>query len=62
MIKVEDKRAKAPPKFEEIKPQIERYVVGKAQSEMVIKLRAEAKIERLDKKAEPAKKDEPAKK
>jgi len=62
VIKVEDKRAKAPPKFEEIKPQIERYVVGKAQSEMVIKLRAEAKIERLDKKAEPAKKDEPAKK
>ena len=62
VIKVEDKRAKAPPKFEEVKPQIERYVVGKAQSEMVIKLRAEAKIERLDKKAEPAKKDEPAKK
>ena len=62
VLKVEDKRAKAPPKFEEIKPQIERYVVGKAQSEMVIKLRAEAKIERLDKKAEPAKKDEPAKK
>ena len=62
VLKVEDKRAKAPPKFEEIKPQIERYVVGKAQSEMVIKLRAEAKIERLDKKADPAKKDEPAKK
>ena len=62
VIKVEDKRAKAPPKFDDIKPQIERYVVGKAQSEMVIKLRAEAKIERLDKKAEPAKKDEPAKK
>ena len=62
VIKVEDKRAKAPPKFEEVKPQIERYVVGKAQSEMVIKLRAEAKIERLDKKADPAKKDEPAKK
>ena len=54
VIKVEDKRAKAPPKFEEIKPQIERYVVGKAQSEMVIKLRAEAKIERLDKPAAPA--------
>jgi len=59
VLKVEDKRAKAPPKFEEIKPQIERYVVGKAQSEMVIKLRAEAKIERLDKPATPA---EPANK
>jgi peptidyl-prolyl cis-trans isomerase C len=54
VLKVEDKRAKAPPKFEEIKPQIERFVVGKAQSEMVIKLRAEAKIERLDKPADPA--------
>lgn len=54
VLKVEDKRAKAPPKFDEIKPQIERYVVGKAQSEMVIKLRAEAKIERLDKPAAPA--------
>ncbi|MBI3702447.1 MAG: peptidylprolyl isomerase [Rhizobiales bacterium] len=62
VIKVEDKRAKAPPKFEEVKPQIERYVAGKAQSELILKLRAEAKIERLDKKAEPAKKDEPAKK
>ena len=62
VIKVEDKRAKQPPKFEEVKPQIERFVAGKAQSELVLKLRAEAKIERLDKKAEPAKKDEPAKK
>ena len=62
VIKVEDKRAKAPPKFEEIKPQIERYVAGKAQSEMVIKLRAEAKIERLDKPATPAAPAAPAKK
>jgi peptidyl-prolyl cis-trans isomerase C len=54
VLKVEDKRAKAPPKFEEVKPQIERYVVGKAQSEMVVKLRTEAKIERLDKPAAPA--------
>ena len=28
VIKVEDKRTKAPPKFEEVKPQIERYVAG----------------------------------
>jgi peptidyl-prolyl cis-trans isomerase C len=59
VIKVEDKRSKQPPKFEEVKPQIERFVVGKAQSELVTKLRAEAKIERLDKPATPA---EPAKK
>jgi peptidyl-prolyl cis-trans isomerase C len=62
VLKVEDKRAKAPPKFEDIKPQIERCVVGKAQSEMVIKLRAEAKIERLDKPAAPAAPAAPAKK
>jgi len=62
VIKVEDKRAKAPPKFEEIKPQIERYVVGKAQSELVLKLRAEAKIERLDKPAAPAAPPAPEKK
>lgn len=49
VIKVEDKRAKEPPKFEEVKPQIERYVVGKAQSEMVQNLRKDAKIERIDK-------------
>jgi len=54
VIKVEDKRAKQPPKFDDVKPQIERYVIGKAQSELVAKLRAEAKIERLDKPATPA--------
>jgi len=59
VLKVEDKRAKAPPKFEDIKPQIERYVVGKAQAELVTKLRADAKIERMDKPAAPA---DPAKK
>ena len=62
VIKVEDKRSKAPPKFEEVKPQIERYVVGKAQSELVTKLRAEAKIERLDKKPDPAAPAAPEKK
>ena len=59
VIKVEDKRAKQPPKFEEVKPQIERYVIGKAQSEIVQNLRKDAKIERLDKPALPA---DPAKK
>jgi peptidyl-prolyl cis-trans isomerase C len=65
VIKVEDKRTKPTPKFEEVKPQIEQFVVRKAQAEMVTKLRAEAKIERLDKPtvpAEPAKPVEPAKK
>ena len=55
VIKVEEKRVKQPPKFEEVKPQIENFVVRKAQAELVTKLRADAKIERMDK---PAKTDE----
>jgi peptidyl-prolyl cis-trans isomerase C len=63
VIKVEDKRTKQAPKFEDVKPQIENFVVRKAQAELVTKLRADAKIERMDK---PAKTEEkpaaPAKK
>jgi peptidyl-prolyl cis-trans isomerase C len=55
VIKVEDKRVKQPPKFEDVKAQIENFVVRRAQAELVTKLRAEAKIERLDK---PAKTEE----
>jgi peptidyl-prolyl cis-trans isomerase C len=55
VIKVEDKRVKPAPKFEEVKPQIENFVVRKAQAELVTKLRADAKIERMDK---PAKTDD----
>ncbi len=62
VIKVEDKRAKAPPKFEEVKAQIENFVTRKAQAELVQKLRAEAKIEKMYKTEEPAKPEEPAKK
>ena len=54
VIKVEDKRTKPVPKFEEVKAQIEQFVTRKAQAEMVQKLRANAKIERLDKPATPA--------
>ncbi|MGA9002815.1 MAG: peptidylprolyl isomerase [Pseudolabrys sp.] len=63
VIKVEDKRTKQAPKFEDVKAQIEKFVVRKAQAELVTKLRADAKIERMDK---PAKTEEkpaaPAKK
>jgi peptidyl-prolyl cis-trans isomerase C len=62
VIKVEDKRVKPPPKFEEVKPQIEQFVVRKAQAEMVQKLRAENKIEKLYTPPAPAKTDAPAKK
>ena len=60
VIKVEDKRVKPPPKFEEVKAQIEQFVVRKAQAEMVQKLRAENKIEKFYKPEQPAKTDAPA--
>ena len=59
VLKVEDKRTKPVPKFEDVKPQIEQFVVRKAQAELVTSLRASAKIERMDKPAAPA---DPAKK
>jgi len=62
VIKVEDKRSKPAPSFEDVKPQIETYVQRKAQAELVTKLRDSAKIERPDSPAEAAKPAEPAKK
>ncbi len=63
IIKVEDKRAKHPPEFEKVKPQIEAYLARKSQTDFITKLRQDAKIERLDKPADqPAGKpaDQPA--
>jgi peptidyl-prolyl cis-trans isomerase C len=54
VIKVEDSRVKPPPTFDEVKPQIENYVTRKAQADLVQKLRAEAKIEKLYTVAPPA--------
>jgi peptidyl-prolyl cis-trans isomerase C len=54
IIKVEDKRKRQPPEFDQVKDQIETFVTRKAQIDLLNKLRAEAKIERLDKAAEPA--------
>jgi peptidyl-prolyl cis-trans isomerase C len=54
VIKVEDSRVKPPPTFDEVKPQIESFVTRKAQAELVQKLRAEAKIEKLYTVAPPA--------
>lgn len=48
IIKVEEKRNRQPPDFEKVKPQIENYLTRKAQGATVEKLRAEAKVERLD--------------
>jgi len=52
IIKVEDKRSKSPPPFEQVKEQVETYVQRKAQAEYVTKLREQAKVERLDKPAD----------
>ena len=59
VIKVEEKRNRKPPDFEQVKGQIETYVTRKAQAEYVGKLREAAKIERMDKPAETAKTDTP---
>jgi peptidyl-prolyl cis-trans isomerase C len=57
IIKVEEKRARKAPEFEQVKAQIETYVTRKAQAEYVAKLREAAKVERMDKPAEAAKTD-----
>jgi peptidyl-prolyl cis-trans isomerase C len=57
IIKVEEKRKRKAPDFEQVKSQIETYVTRKAQADYVGKLREAAKIERLDKPAEAAKSD-----
>jgi len=62
VIKAEDKRTKPVPTFEDVKPQVETFVMRKAQADLVTKLREGAKIERLDKPAEAAKPAEPEKK
>jgi len=58
VIKVEEKRNRKAPEFDQVKGQIETYVTRKAQADYVTKLRQEAKVERLDKPAEPAKTDD----
>ncbi|MDC7784545.1 peptidyl-prolyl cis-trans isomerase [Rhodoplanes sp. TEM] len=55
LIKLEDKRKREAPPFDQVKDQIETFVTRKAQIELLNKLRQDAKIERLDKpEASPA--------
>src|SRR3954451_18897763 len=51
IIKVEEKRNRKPPEFDQVKAQIETYVTRKAQADYVAKLREGAKIERMDQAA-----------
>jgi peptidyl-prolyl cis-trans isomerase C len=48
IIKSEDKRKKPIPAYEQVKDQLRTFVVRKAQSDLVSKLRASAKIERTN--------------
>ncbi len=61
VIKVEEKRTRKAPDFEQVKPQIETYVVRKAQADYVAKLRTAAKVERMDKADDAAAKPDAAK-
>src|ERR1700676_2578774 len=62
VIKVEEKRNRKAPDFDQVKAQIETYVTRKAQADYVAKLRADAKVERMDQAAaDPAAKTDPAK-
>ena len=57
VIKVDEKRQKEFPKLEQVRDQVARFVVQKAQSDAILKLRETAKIERT----EPPKPPETAK-
>src|SRR6202140_811108 len=61
IIKVEEKRNRKAPDFDQVKGQIETYVARKAQADYVTKLREAAKVERMDKPEETAAKPEAAK-
>jgi peptidyl-prolyl cis-trans isomerase C len=54
VIKVEDKRNRQPPEFDKVKDQLESFVVRRQQSQLITKLRAEGKIERVGEPAAPA--------
>jgi peptidyl-prolyl cis-trans isomerase C len=55
IVKLDETRPKTFPPLDQVRDQVSRYVVQKAQSELVVKLRENAKIERTDQPAEAAK-------
>jgi len=54
VIKVEEMRTKPQPTFDELKDQIDQHLIRKAQQDVILKLRAEAKIDRKDAPTEGA--------
>jgi peptidyl-prolyl cis-trans isomerase C len=61
VIKVEEKRTKPLPKFDDVKGEIETYLVRKAQQDVILALRDKAKVERLDQPVVDPKAPEPKK-
>jgi len=55
VIKVEDKRERQVPAFDQVRDQLATHLVRKAQAELITKLRADAKVERVEQPvAQPA--------
>jgi peptidyl-prolyl cis-trans isomerase C len=54
IIKVEDKRAKPTPSYEEVKSQVQNYIARRAQAQLVDSLHKTAQIERLDQPKAPS--------
>jgi len=54
IIKVEDKRTKPTPSFDEVKNQVENYIARRAQTQLVDSLHKTATIERLDQPKAPS--------
>jgi len=55
VIKVEDKRDRQVPAFDQVRDQLATHLVRKSQAELITKLRADAKVERLEQPvAQPA--------
>ena len=54
VIKLEDKRERQVPAFDQVRDQLATHLVRKAQGELITKLRGDAKVERLEAPAQPA--------
>jgi peptidyl-prolyl cis-trans isomerase C len=54
IIRLEDKRTKSFPPFDQVKDQVANYVAQKSQTDLILKLREAAKIERTAPPAAPA--------
>ncbi|MGQ3674361.1 peptidylprolyl isomerase [Xanthobacter sp. TB0139] len=60
VIKLEDKRTKAAPTYQEVEPQVEQYLVRKSQADLVTRLREAGKVEKAGAPADKADAAQPA--